>query len=201
MCYLKPVPDKFGHAFLLTSGANREKQFDDFYQITVGLTSEGRVITKEKLTIADKSDYTPRNAHCSVSTPDQKVLIFGGQDSEKFTQFNELYEFDPSTKSLKHIEANPGDVVPAKRNSHTMVAKEDKAYLFGGANSDGPLKDLFELDLKTYKFKKLDINDKDCPLPMLEMHTCHIYQGNKLLLVGGRALEIGEELDKVMFSD
>jgi hypothetical protein len=63
------------------------------------------------------------------------------------------------------------------------------------------LKDLFELDLKTYKFKKLFIDDKDCALPMLEMHTAHIYQQNKLLLIGGRALEVGYELDKIMFSD
>ena len=36
---------------------------------------------------------------------------------------------------------------------------------------------------------------------MLEMHTAHIYQQNKLLLIGGRALEVGYELDKIMFSD
>lgn len=82
-----------------------------------------------------------------------------------------------------------------------MVAKADKAYLFGGANSDGPLKDLYELNLKTYKFKRLQLDDNECPLPMLEMHTAHIFQGNKLLLIGGRALEIGKELDQVMFSD
>ena len=56
-----------------------------------------------------------------------------------------------------------------------MVAKADKAYLFGGANSDGPLKDLYELNLKTYKFKRLQLDDKECPLPMLEMHTAHIF--------------------------
>jgi hypothetical protein len=48
------------------------------------LTQEGRVLTKEKLVIEDKSNFTPRNALCAVVTPEKKVLIFGGQDSEKF---------------------------------------------------------------------------------------------------------------------
>ena len=73
------------------------------------------------------------------------------------------------------IEAKSGEVVPPKRNSHTIVSKDDKAYIFGGANSDGPRKDLFELDLKTLKYKSIQLDDKECPLPMLEMHTAHIY--------------------------
>jgi hypothetical protein len=45
------------------------------------------------------------------------------------------------------------------------------------------------------------LDDKNCPLPMIEMHTAHAYKENQLLVVGGRALEIGKELDQVMFSD
>ena len=91
--------------------------------------------------------------------------------------------------------------MPPKRNSHTMVTSGDKAYIFGGANSDGPRKDLFELDLTTYKYKSIKLNESECQLPMIEMHTAHIYQGDKLLLIGGRALEVGKELDQIMFSD
>lgn len=190
MCYLRAVPEKFGHAFFLTGGASRSEQFNDAWLITVGLTQQGRVITREKLAFA-ADDYTPRNAHCALPTPSGKVLIFGGQDSAKFTQFNELFEFDAELKTIRLIEAKLGEVVPPRRNSHTIVAKDDKAYIFGGANNDGPRKDLFMLDLNTYKFKSVSLDEKEAPLPMLEMHTAHIYQNNKLLLVGGRALEVG----------
>lgn len=190
MCYLKAVPEKFGHAFFLTGGASRSEQFNDAWLVTVGLTQQGRVITREKLHF-DADDYTPRNAHCAVPTPDNKLLIFGGQDSAKFAQFNELFEFDPDLKTIRLIERKEGDVVPPRRNSHTIVAKDDKAWVFGGANNDGPRKDLFTLDLKTYKFKSVDLDEKECPLPMLEMHTAHLYQSNKLLVVGGRALDVG----------
>jgi len=82
-----------------------------------------------------------------------------------------------------------------------MTVVGERAFVFGGANSDGPRKDLIELDLKTLKWKNIMLDDKDCPLPMIEMHTAHVYKENQLLVVGGRALEIGKELDQVMFSD
>ena len=46
--------------------------------------------------------------------------------------------------------------MPPVRNSHTLTkGANGKAYLFGGANSDGPLKDLYELDLETLIFTKI----------------------------------------------
>jgi len=41
------------------------------------------------------------------------------------------------------------------RNSHTMTLSTDgkSAYVFGGANSGGPLRDLYKLDLETLRFK------------------------------------------------
>ena len=46
--------------------------------------------------------------------------------------------------------------MPPVRNSHTLTkGPNGKAYLFGGANSDGPLKDLYELDLETLIFTKI----------------------------------------------
>jgi hypothetical protein len=164
LCYLKAVPEKVGHAFLLTSGASREAQFDDFWLVTVGLTAKGRTVTKERIAIKENDGYTPRNAFCAVPTPAKKVLLFGGQDSEKDVQFNHLFEFDPETLSLKQIESAAGDLVPPRRNSHAMVcantADAGKAYIYGGANCDGPLKDLYELDLTTYKFKRIKLDEQ-----------------------------------------
>ena len=38
-------------------------------------------------------------------------------------------------------------------------------------------------------------------LPMIEMHTAHIYQGTHLLIIGGRKLEVGQPLTSIAFSD
>lgn len=77
MCYLSPVPEKLSHAFLITGGASRSEQFNDFWKVTVELTQAGRVVSWEKIKV-ETDEYTPRNAHCCVATPDKKVLIFGG---------------------------------------------------------------------------------------------------------------------------
>jgi len=36
---------------------------------------------------------------------------------------------------------------------------------------------------------------------MLEMHTTHLYKDNELMIVGGRALETGQNLSQIAFSD
>jgi len=88
------------------------------------------------------------------------------------------------------------------RNSHTLTkGSNGKAYLFGGANTDGPLKDFYELDLATLNFTKIQLDETDMSLPMIEMHTAHIYQGTHILLIGGRKLEVGQPLASIAFSD
>ena len=55
------------HEFLLTSGASREEQFDDFWKISVGTGAEGRTFTKTKIELTDNDGYTPRNALTAVA--------------------------------------------------------------------------------------------------------------------------------------
>ena len=88
------------HEFLLACGASRERQFDDFWKISIGLGQQGRTITKEKIQISDNDGLTPRNSITAIASGN-KVLLFAGQDSEKSILFNDLYEFDLETKALK----------------------------------------------------------------------------------------------------
>ena len=57
----------------------------------------------------------------------------------------------------------------------TTEESKSKAYLFGGANKDGPRKDLYEFDLETLAFKSIKLDETEMNLPMIEMHTAHIY--------------------------
>ena len=67
-----------------------------------------------------------------------------------------------------------------------MVATKRAAYIFGGANEDGPLNDLWEFEFSTRKFKKIGL--KGVLMPAIEMHTAHIYKEKFMLVIGGRAL-------------
>ena len=89
----------------------------------------------------------------------KKVYLFGGQDSENSVLFNQLFELDLETKALKQIEQADGKITPPIRNSHTMTKLDDsKAYIFGGANEEGPLKDLYELDLTNLEFNRVQLD-------------------------------------------
>jgi len=87
------------------------------------------------------------------------------------------------------------------RNSHTLVQGPEAAYLFGGANEEGPRRDLLRLDLDTMRFSNVKIQDSPkVKLPALEMHTAHLYnQGKNLLVLGGRGIFPGQSLEEAAF--
>jgi hypothetical protein len=61
-----------------------------------------------------------------------------------------MFVFDHLTNEIKQVTFAPtDDSVPVKRNAHTICANKDFAYIFGGANGDGPLSDLHEFEFKT----------------------------------------------------
>ena len=140
---------------LLACGASREQQYDDFWSITID-KSTLQPTGAQQIKIKERDGFTSRNSMTSVfDQARNRVVYFGGQDSEHGVLFNDLYTLDLSTYEMKHIDYMDGQTAPAVRNSHTMTMGEDGtcAYLFGGANQDGPLKDLYRLDLSTLTFK------------------------------------------------
>ena len=159
--------------------------------------SQGRTFTAARLELTERDDFCARNALTAVAKSATSLVIFGGQDSQQERQFNEVYRLDLATLTLSQHEYPDGAITPPARNSHTLTkstADPSKAYLFGGANQDGPLKDLYELDLDSLAFTKIALDETEMNLPMMEMHSAHILNGTHLLLIGGRKLEVGQPL-------
>lgn len=68
--------------------------------------------------------------------------------------------------------------------------KDKKIYMFGGANNDGPLNDLFEFDEENFSWHF--ISATGISPPPLEMHTGHFWNDkgkSKLLIFGGRTYD------------
>jgi hypothetical protein len=69
---------------------------------------------------------------------------------------DDVFVFHHDTNKLEKIEyLQQGAVVPKPRNSHSFVANGKTAYIFGGANNEGPLNDAFSLDLESHEFKRI----------------------------------------------
>ena len=45
------------------------------------------------------------------------------------------------------------------------------------------------------------LDESEMNLPMIEMHTAHLYKGTHLLIIGGRKLEVGQPHTEIVFSD
>lgn len=124
------------------------------------------------------------------------VVFFGGQDSEKGVMYNDLYSYNSTANQFTHHEYKDGKIAPAPRNSQTLSQAGNLAYLFAGANEEGPRRDLFKLDLETLEFSNIALKvPKSVKMANLEMHSAHVYQGNKLLVVGGRGYYPGESIE------
>lgn len=115
------------------------------------------------------------------------MVIFGGQDVVKEECLDEVFVFNEAANKLEKIEyLKEGAIVPKPRNSHSFLQNGKIAYIYGGANNEGPLNDAFKLDLENYEFSRIEIANPN-ETPFFEMHTSHLYQGNKILLIGGRS--------------
>lgn len=157
----------------------------------------------KKIELKERDNFTTRNSMTAV-VHNGKIICFGGQDSEQQVLYNELYTIDTTTKdfTIKHVSYDDGEIAPAPRNSHTMVSDgKEFAYVFGGANQEGPRCDIFKLDLETLRFSNIKIKDETKKFPSLEMHTSHLYKESKLLILGGRGMFPGQTIEEAAFQD
>ena len=179
------------HVFLLAGGASRAAQFDDFYWIGVSKADDS--VSAVSLKVTEMDGFSARH---SIGTAyyDGKVMLFGGQDAtaDPLKSLNDLYMYHSGKNELEKFEyLKEGAIVPKPRNSHGMVQRGDIAYIYGGADENGPLNDAYTLNLKDGQFQKLTIK-KPQDAPLFEMHSAHVYQ-NKLLLIGGRSHDTPEQ--------
>lgn len=198
--YTKQTEDGSAYSFLMTWGANREKQFDDAWLVKVQKDDLSTHFEKIEYSNIDEN-FTARNGQAAVFDTDAKeLLILGGQDSVNNVQFNDLFSLN-SDYEMKKVEfdLSQGMPFPRVRNSHTLVRdhQNQKIYCYGGANAaEGPLNDLYEFDQKENEWVQLLTSGKESPEdvpPPLEMHTSHVYYDEKsnphLLIFGGRSKE------------
>lgn len=90
--------------------------------------------------------------------------------------------------------------LPPERNSHSMVRDPENGlvYVYGGANSNGPLGDLWTFDCTAGPQEAAwnQLHPRGEKPGALEMHTCHLRvhgegeaRRKELLVVGGKGLD------------
>ena len=131
-------------SFLLGAGASRQAQFDDFYKVSIDTNNDS--ISVQNLKIKEMDGFGGRHS-IGAATFEGRTFLFGGQDVLGEKTLNSLHIYHHEKNELEQIEYIDDAVVPKPRNSHSTAVGEGVAYLFGGANEEGPLNDAYTLDL------------------------------------------------------
>ena len=106
----------------------------------------------------------PRYRHSAICK-DDRFLVLGGGTSYRTHGFARLHSFSygkktwKSVKSVAHGDEAHGNIFyPEARHSHVCVEDKDRVYLIGGNPiSDSYLNDVWELDLKTLRWRLTEV--------------------------------------------
>ena len=138
-----------------------------------------------------KIPFDASNHLCGVRIEEgdePKVLYFGACDEKNKKKFDPLYMYHSSSKELKPQSFNKKRI-PEKRSNHTFTTSEttNKAYVVGGRTDDKCYqKEVYEVNLTTLEFRLLKLDESEEKLPPIAMHTCHLINNDRdLLVVGG----------------
>ncbi|MBI4320157.1 MAG: hypothetical protein HY675_16835, partial [Chloroflexi bacterium] len=123
---------------------------------------------------------TARYGHGTVTLPDGRVLLFGGEESDG-TLRNDLFAFQNNNWASVD-QTNP----PSPRYGHTMVTLPDgRVMLFGGEQSDGTLSNgLFRFQNNGWG----PLDPANDPPPARKYHTSW-QSGTKTYVAGGTGVD------------
>ncbi len=107
---------------------------------------------------------SPRFGHRMVYDPvNERVLLFGGAVWEnRYTFFDDLWSYDPSTDTWTEVECGPG---PGGRFNHMMVYVPDRhqIFLFGGFGARDRVGDTWLYDIEANEWTQLTPQDSPSP--------------------------------------
>ena len=137
---------------------------------------------KQIKTVEDTQGPCPRWGH-SMCALDDQLLLFGGYESSKYYQ--DLWMFDLKTLQWKEIQQS-GNMPPPCSN-FTMNLNEDKSKMIimgGGTLNKEKLNCVYELDLSTYSWRKMEFLENES-LPWQRSYHCAEVIGKYLVVFGG----------------
>ncbi|MCW3978714.1 MAG: hypothetical protein NWF12_03100 [Candidatus Bathyarchaeota archaeon] len=107
---------------------------------------------------------SPRFGHRMAYDPmNERVLLFGGAIWEnRYTFFDDLWSYDPSTNTWTEVEGGPG---PSGRFNHMMVYVPDRhqLFLFGGFGASDRVGDTWIYDIEANEWTRVQPQNSPSP--------------------------------------
>ena len=120
------------------------------------------------------SEEAPRNYYTVIAF-EHKILTFGGRNVKDNSYFEDVLEFDLTTREFKVLPSLPGVV-----SSMAGVRWGDQAVLIGGYGEGGPSNKVLMYDSKTG-------NTSELPSMLEKRYRCAAFiTSNTIVVMGGR---------------
>lgn len=121
----------------------------------------------------------PREWHTMISYNDN-MYIFGGQNSDDLTNWNDIWEFDPTKERFKEIKAK-NETKPRYKHSSSIIGHN--MVVFGGISWNEKLNLLSIYSFETNLWTEMEMEEKTPP-PTIG-HTALEYK-NEMYVFGGQ---------------
>ncbi|KAN0009401.1 hypothetical protein ACTFIU_006688 [Dictyostelium citrinum] len=147
-------------------------------------------VNHTKLNLAG-SVPSERYGHVALTTPDNKMFIFGGRNQS--TVFNDIYKYNMITDNWELINVTGN--LPKGRWGHSGVlySISNCFYFYGGSNTlsrDGPfLNDLIKFDFERNEWIQMTTSEETelfAPKVGLFLHSSILTLTNQMIVFGGK---------------
>jgi leucine-zipper-like transcriptional regulator 1 len=164
------VHDRSIFIFAGYDGVNR---LNDFYEFNTDNNTWQEVIYS-----GSGSPPTPRHSSSAI-VYDGSMYVFGGYDGNCKA---DLHRFNFETNTWSEIKKTSNNCWPRERYRTSSTLYKDHMYLYGGHDGSKQLEDFWAFNLKTFKWKVIDVKPN---LPSLrDSHVTFIYK-DSLYIHGG----------------
>jgi len=176
----------FEHKMYIFGGWDGLMQNNDFYSFDFNNSTWTRIQPSGNATNGEETSTIPF-ARCShtmaISNARRSMYIFGGYGGKTRNYLNDMWSYNFDTQLWNCINAK-GDI-PLPRSRMRMIEWNDKLYVFGGWDKAVHYDDLYEFDLETSTWTKLDIGiEKNDDSNKIGQHSMVVVD-NILYIFGG----------------
>eukprot|EP00002_Diphylleia_rotans_P009476 TRINITY_DN1974_c0_g1_i2.p1 TRINITY_DN1974_c0_g1~~TRINITY_DN1974_c0_g1_i2.p1 ORF type:complete len:458 (-),score=48.99 TRINITY_DN1974_c0_g1_i2:185-1558(-) len=127
-----------------------------------------------------------RYAHAACSLGDNRMVIHGGHDGEKWLDDLVVLELTGAQGMPHWTYPTTSGQTPGPRHGHTLTEVGSKLFLFGGYCNDNYYNDIFVLEYESDRPRWSRLVASGTPPTPRAYHTATLIDKNYLMIFGGR---------------
>ena len=168
---------------VIFGGRDPERAFNHTYTLDLSTLNKYILYLRHSATfvwmkVSDKTEGIPTPRCAALLSVDNSVqcTLFGG-DSTGEGYHNDVWTLQ-ANKLIWKFQPTRG-AIPAARSAHCQAIVNNSLWVFGGTNGEYIFNDMHQLDLDTWTWKRIAVDETTAPSPRYGSSMTHIGKSNK----------------------